>query len=274
MDKKSSAGNRERESWALSSGGAYLAPGYILVPEFSSRGGSTSEDYHKQVVGNGGEPGEKKRHHKGGGVLRRVSYVEKVDDPVLQDATKSTLSQARNSLTKRAVNLFAGTYFIPVDEFAEVDAELQSVRRQAHKYNRSARAIKSNRFTTIDVYPFLLDVADRKLSLRIGASIHDRLVMLRQSYSAESRRAYQSAMMLCDNLEKLVLGKQQMLIRDALASSRAQRQEMRVLVGSRKGRKEVMEKHDGKPSLNFDPIDRAIEAFAPSFDSLLALGSV
>jgi hypothetical protein len=40
-----------RESWAMRHGAAFLAPGYAIVPELSSQGGSSAERLHA-------EPGE------------------------------------------------------------------------------------------------------------------------------------------------------------------------------------------------------------------------
>src|SRR6185503_5021427 len=34
-----------RESWAMRHGAAFMAPGYVLLTELSSQGGSTAEDY-------------------------------------------------------------------------------------------------------------------------------------------------------------------------------------------------------------------------------------
>ncbi len=238
----------------MRTGAAFMAPGYLLLAEMSSQGGSTTENYK-----------ESEKEDEG----RRISYTMKVDHPELEDMATKALSSARYTLYKHTARFFSGSFFVGEAEFEKVDRALDEPRKNAALCNRMAQQLKSKRVTIVNVHKFKVDVDDKRTALRLGVSIYDRLKMLRDSYTADSRRGYQAACVTCANMEGLVLGTQRELIRLALASADSQRAIMIAHYGGKKGVAEVLREYKGRlPDLDYGPIDAALEVFEPSVESV------
>lgn len=243
-----------RETWSMRNGAAFLAPGYVLLPELSSQGGSSADDYTESRSKSG---------------ARHVSFTKTVDHPELAEAAQKAITAARYVLYTHAARFVAGSYFVSDAEFEKLDEQLDEARRAAVLCNRTARQLKSERVTVIEIYRLKLDVQDQRLALRLGASIHERLSMLRASYTGETRRTYQTATVACTNLDRLVTGAQREIVRLALASADSQRPLMIAHYGGKKGVGEVLREFKGKlPGFDYGPIDAALKVFAPAAAAL------
>lgn len=240
-----------REAWAARNKAAYLAPGIAIVAELSSRGGTRMESYKDT------RPKQSSR--------QEVRFVKVVDHPDLETAVKKALAGARWTLTKNAASYVAGLYFVPNQTaFSTLEKSLEEARRNVDICNRMAAELKSQRVTSIDLFPFAVDVSDQHLARQVGLSIHDRLVALRESYSSTSQYAFTRALNECSNLETVVAGSQSTAIRLALLSAKSQRPVMIRHYGGRKGVAELERAYRGKvPDFDYGPIDQAIATFKP-----------
>jgi hypothetical protein len=239
-----------RESWAMRHGAAFLAPGYVIVPELSSQGGSSAEDYTQSRTKDG---------------TKAVSFTKTVDHPELDDMAVKAIAKARYTLYTHTARFLPGTYFVGLNEFDKLDQDptLVEARKTAERCNKAAAIRKSERVTIIDIYRLPLDVNDERIAARVGASIRERLEFLRNSYTAENRRAYQTATVICNNMDMLVSGLQREVIRLALQASASQRPKMIAHYGGRKGVGELIRDNKGRlPDFDYGPIDNAIDMFA------------
>ncbi len=239
-----------REAWAMRNSAAFLAPGYVLLPELSSQGGTKSEDYVTEV--------DKKSKKQ------RVSYLKTVDHPTLDQSALQTIASARYILDTHTARFVSGTYFVQTDAFEKIDHELDQARKDAEVCNKVARELGSARQTVIEVYKFELDVNDRRIAVRLGATICKRLQILRDSFTSKARRGFQTAWTACTNMDQLVGGTQREILRLALQSAQSQRPLMIAHYGGRKGVGEVRREFGGRiPDFDFGPIDTALQLFTP-----------
>lgn len=237
-----------REEWALRNRVAYLAPGYVLLVELSSRGGTLESNYEERRVSRS---------------RSQVVFHKEVDDPELEKRVKKAIAAVRWKLKKYGAPFFAGAYFIAEDIYPELKKEIEEDRKQVQAINDAAAHIESNRFTTIGTFALRADVNDREIAQRLGAAMYARLTALREGYTHPDKSGYQDRWNHCKNMDMLVAGKQRKIIKAALEmSDELTRTHLRAYRKKLKNRDhKAAEKI--RADINYGPIDAAIELFEP-----------
>src|SRR6185369_4730017 len=116
---------------------------------------------------------------------------------------------------------------------------------------------------TIEIYRYEVDPSDRRAAERLGRDIRERLIALRESFSAGEPKPYQLAMAACRDVDKLVSGTQRESLRLALRSADSQRTLMIAHYGGRRGASELRrEFKDRLPDLDYSAVDAAIAMFS------------
>lgn len=228
-------------------GAADLAKGYLIVTEFSITGGSETQTTAAEPSATGRK------------VIKHVRY----DHPQLQKASQSLINKAYLIVRRHCSPTFSGMYFVTEKDFAKLDEELQELRDASKVINEVAKTRGSDRRVVIEVFPMPADKNNPRIALRMGRALFDMLTRLRNTYDTDTMTAYTSEMRTLKNLDRIVMGRQNALVRDALRSAEAQRPLMIAAYGGRRGVNDALV--NGRiPSFDYGPVDRAIAEFAPA----------
>ncbi len=234
-------------------GAADLAPGFMVTTEFSSVGGVDIETASENAP------------HGESLVRKRVRY----DHPALHKAAQSICQEAYKIVRQHGTPMFSGMYFVAEREFDALDAALQELRDGADVLNEEARERRSDRQTKIEIYPFQADANNPRLALRVGRSLHDLLVRLKESFDSDTRQDFVGEWRMTRNLDKVVTGMQGQIMREALRSAEDQRPVMIARAGGRRGVAQVVKDHGGRlPDLDYHAIDKAIALFASAVEAI------
>jgi hypothetical protein len=160
-------------------------------------------------------------------------------------------------------------FFCEDHQVSELFKVLEEVQQCAFFVNKWAIEMKSPRRVRIDAYPIKWDPEDEQVRRRVGEGIAEKLIELRQAYTAKIMWHYRTRFEKARNSEKILLpGPQIDVIREALAASKEQRKYMIAIHGARYSEKYIdpfthLVKKDVK--LDYGPIDKAIRYFAPGW---------
>lgn len=236
-------------------GAANLAPGWFLTPEFGSHDGSSTEtkvEVHKNEVLQ----------------VKKLKY----DSIELQKMVVRAINAAHYTMRRYAAPLFAGLHFVPLADFAALDAELQTARDLAHTANQIAKQIRSRRKTRIEIFPFFADASSPRHAMRAGQAIRQRLIDLRETFVADGRNDFLMEWRSAQNLAKVLVGHQHEVVENALKSAQDQRPAMIAQWSEKGGRGDAKARKENKgkvPDLDYREIDAAIALFAPSENAFL-----
>lgn len=230
---------------------AVLRPGELLLIEFSRPGGS-------------------KQH---------IRAIEAIDDPLTKRQAKEIHKQIETG-TQKLVNIayakmlkeVAHTpwgFFCTEGDLPKVSSALKEVQETAWVMNRFAVEMKHPRRVRIEYYPLKWDHTDVLFRRRIGELIAQKLLDLRNTYTASIMWKYRVRLARAQNLDRLLMpGDQASMVRDAIHSARSQRKVMVAIYGERYTDEYVDASGRIKDGvkLDFTAIDRAIQYFCPAWD--------
>jgi hypothetical protein len=240
LDVKRHISHVANETRGVQAGAADLAPGWIITPEFGSRGGEETETASE--ISDFG---------------KSVRRVVKYDDPELRKTAATLMNVARRILWNWCAPIYTGLFFCPANDFAAFDDELNGIRMESYALNALAKTMGSNRKTMIEIFPSPHDTNGLRVAIRVGQTLYQRLVRMKESIaSAETSAANRSEWRLSKNIHKLVVGEQHAIVKEALRSIEDQRAEYGF-------------ERTNLNDWNFAPIDRAIKLFEPAKDAFL-----
>lgn len=238
--------NESREEWALRNKAAYLAPGYVLLVELSSKGGTSNSNYTEKKISR---------------TRSQVIFGREVDDPELDKKAKQALAAVRWKLKRYGALFFAGAYFIDEDVYPEFNKELNQDRHHVQAINDTAAHLESNRVTRVGIFALRADVNDHEIAKRLGGAIYARLTSLREAYTAELRHDYNSRWMDCRNMDMLVAGKQRKILKAALEHSEELTRTHFRAYRKRVKQRDLKAAENIQSDVDYGPIDAAIELF-------------
>ena len=134
--------------------------------------------------------------------------------------------------------------------FERIDAALDEFREAMLFANELAAESGEPCRCRVEIYGVGWPHEDLRWRLRISDWIFEKLVHLRASFRATKMTEFRIRVDAARHIERLLVGRQRALVEAAIASAHAQRPAMRT--------------HD---ELDFEPIDAAIAAFRPGWDS-------
>lgn len=221
-----------------------LRPGFLVVPEFSAKGGVSyqRQDLGAAAVGEKGEQAEFK--------TTRI-----IDDVELHKESKTIVAAAYYALDKFAASTPIGHW---ADQ-AMLDAlrrELEPTQRAAEIFNELARSSGSAQRVTMQVFAIELRVDNREVAERIASSVGERLAELRGALAAGDAKLAEGALDRCKNVWQLATGIQADAARIAVAEARQRRRDLMKAI--RAGGDPLAE----GAKLDLGALDSAISLFA------------
>lgn len=241
---------QQREFRASRLGAAALAPGYAILTEFRTEGGTT--------------------YTRKNAAADMVLTGQKPDDPRLDKFALATINRASYLMEIMTAPLFAGLYYCAQETLPKLRDALIECQIAASDCNAAAKELKSKRETRILIYPSFLDTSNVEMGHRFAEITHRRLLILRKAYQGNAT-VYRNAFAPLKNSWQALVGKQREVLQIALNSGEEQRSNgiMIFHAGGRRNTGDLKKTYPDQkkiPDVDYKPIDAAIAMFESAKD--------
>lgn len=221
-------------------------PGYILILEFSAKGGVS---YRRETTN---------EEREGEALHAELHTTKRVDHVGMAKKSRALINAAYHIVDRHASPTPLGYWASKETLEGEILPALQFVQESANQFNLEAFNVGSERRVAINLFPVALAEDNEHAARRVAQDIQDRVRDLRTALETGDRKGFEAAWDRAKNLDRMAVGIQADAIRTAL--DHAKETKSNLLEALREGHSiETL-----RTVLDLEPLDACIQLFQVS----------